>query len=455
MRKILLSVILLVFNSCSFDNKTGIWNNSSDIAVNNQISKSITNSSGTRYEDYFIKNKSYNEEKVSAIGNDFKIDEPINILNWPEQFAVSTNNVSNFSYNGDKLLLSKSFRLKNLSLDKSLTRKIIFYNNKLISYDQKGRIFVYSLNLKKITFKFNFYKKKFKNHKKEIYLLINKNILYAADNLGYLYALNLNNNTILWAKNYGIPFRSNLKFANAQLFLANQDNVIYSIDPKTGNKNWEFATSLTFLKSDFENNFALDPINKNIFFLNTSGELYSLSYTNQKINWIINFKNRSLAGDTDLFLSKAISVKNTNLIISLEKAILSFDVMTGARNWSFSAEPIFKPIITANYTYVVLKNNLLICLNNKDGKIVWSKNIFQLITNKKFKNKFESFIDFKIINSEISIFSRQGYLLTLNPKNGNLESLNRINKKGIASEIYFIDKNMFFVDKTNRLLKFN
>ena len=342
-----------------------------------------------------------------------------------------------------------------MSLDKSLTRKIIFYNNKLISYDQKGRIFVYSLNLKKITFKFNFYKKKFKNHKKEIYLLINKNILYAADNLGYLYALNLNNNTILWAKNYGIPFRSNLKFANAQLFLANQDNVIYSIDPKTGNKNWEFATSLTFLKSDFENNFALDPINKNIFFLNTSGELYSLSYTNQKINWIINFKNRSLAGDTDLFLSKAISVKNTNLIISLEKAILSFDVMTGARNWSFSAEPIFKPIITANYTYVVLKNNLLICLNNKDGKIVWSKNIFQLITNKKFKNKFESFIDFKIINSEISIFSRQGYLLTLNPKNGNLESLNRINKKGIASEIYFIDKNMFFVDKTNRLLKFN
>ena len=65
-----------------------------------------------------------------------------------------------------------------------------------------------------------------------------------------------------------------------QIFLASQDNVIYSIDSKTGNKNWQYATNLTFLKSDFKNNFAIDEFNKNLFFLNTSGEFYSISYLN-------------------------------------------------------------------------------------------------------------------------------------------------------------------------------
>ena len=59
-----------------------------------------------------------------------------------------------------------------------------------------------------------------KKFNKEINLIVNENFLYAADNLGYLYAINLNDNSIVWAKNYGIPFRSNLKFANNQIFLS-------------------------------------------------------------------------------------------------------------------------------------------------------------------------------------------------------------------------------------------
>ena len=41
---------------------------------------------------------------------------------------------------------------------------------------------------------------------------IYKNNIYIADNLGYLYSIDYKNQKLLWAKNYGIPFRSNLKF---------------------------------------------------------------------------------------------------------------------------------------------------------------------------------------------------------------------------------------------------
>jgi len=457
MKKLLLVFVTVVFSSCSFDNKTGIWKDATNTPIDNQTTKSITNSkSGTRQEDVFIKEKSFNEEKEPANLSDIELNPAKITTNWPEQYAVSTNNISNFSYSNNKILLSKSGKLSKFSSkENDSNKKIIFYKNNLISHDHKGTIFIYSLSLKKKIFEYNFYKKNFKNFNKEIYLIINKNILYAADNLGYLYAINLDNSSIVWAKNYGIPFRSNLKFANNQIFLANQDNVIYSFNSATGDKNWQFATSLTFLKSDFENNFALDLVNNNLFFLNTSGELYSINYITRKINWVLNFKNFSIAGDTELFFSHPIVIKNNNLIITTKKSVLNYDTLTALKNWNLSAEPTFKPIMTSNYTYVILKNNLLICLDNNNGNVVWSKNIFKNIENKKIINKFLSIVDFKIVNSEINVYFKNGYLLSFNPNNGNFNYLNRISKNGISSEIVFLDNNMLFFDSDNRLLKLN
>ena len=385
MRKLLLVFVLSLITSCSFDNKTGIWQDASDIPVENRSSKSISNdTSAPRYENIFVKNKIFSEEKEANNLFNLEIDQPVKIKNWLEEYAMPTNNVSNFFYNDKKILLFKSSKLRSFFASKdNVNSKIIFYNNNLISHDHKGTIFIFSLSLNKKIFEFNFYKKNFKNFNKKINFIIDKNILYAADNLGYLYSLNLNDKSIIWAKNYGIPFRSNLKFQNNQLFVANQDNVIYSMSPNTGEINWQFATTLTFLKSDFENNFALDVINNNLFFLNTSGELYSINYLNQKINWVLNFKNSSGDAETELFLSYPLVLKNNNLIITTENSILSYDPKSAARNWGFSAEPIFKPIITFDNTYVLLKNNLLICLDNSSGNIVWSKNIIRNIQNKK------------------------------------------------------------------------
>ena len=134
--------------------------------------------------------------------------------------------------------------------------------------------------------------------------------------------------------------------------------------------------------------------------------------------------------------------------------MLSFDSQTGLKNWNFPVETVFKPIVTSNYTYIVSKNDLLICLDNTSGNVVWSKNIYSN-TKKKIKKTFESIIDFKIVNGEINIYSSNGYLLSFNSSNGNLNHLNKISKKGISSEIFFLNENMLFVDNNNKLLKFN
>jgi len=449
MKNLILVFFPIILVSCSFDNKTGIWKDASKIPVEVKSSNSIaSNKNQFRYVDILAKEKSFDQEVDVPSNFIFQLELPLKINNWTERYGSKTNNISNYSYDEQELAVSRSFKLSKLSKDKNF----IFHNENLISHDHKGKIFIYSLNLKKKIFEYDFYKKNFKRFDKQIYLTISDDVIYAADNLGYIYAIDIESKSLIWAKNYGIPFRSNLKITKGQILLANQDNVIYSINSKDGDKNWQFATRETSLKSSFINNFLIDENSEVLFFLNTSGEFYSINYSSKKINWMINFKNSSTEGNIDLFLGKPLIKKNNALIVTIKNSILNFNSLTGTRNWSFESKVLLKPILTNNYTYLLSDRNLLICLENKSGKVLWSKYIFENMALKT-NVKIRKFIDLKIVNNKITLFSKNGYQLSFNYKNGNFENLKKISKNGISSEIVFLKNNLFLIDNKNKLLK--
>ena len=163
MKRYYLIFFISIISACSFDNKTGIWKDVSDIPLESKASKTIdpliNNKQIVRYEDVFVKNKKFNKQVKRKDNSILKIDVPSNTDKWLEQYGSKTNNISNFSYSGYKSKISKSRKLsKPVS-----NRNIIFYENNLITYDHKGRIFIYSLNQRKKVFIYNFYKKNFKN----------------------------------------------------------------------------------------------------------------------------------------------------------------------------------------------------------------------------------------------------------------------------------------------------
>ena len=69
--------------------------------------------------------------------------------------------------------------------------------------------------------------------------------------------------------------------------------------------------------------------------------------------------------------------------------------------------------------------------------------------------KTGKFYDLKIVNNKLNLFSNKGYLLIFNYNSGNLELIKKISKNGIKSKIIFLKENMYLIDKTNKLLKFN
>ena len=144
--------------------------------------------------------------------------------------------------------------------------------------------------------------KNFKRVKKFLNLIVEENTIYVSDNLGYLYAYNYKIDKILWAKNYKIPFRSNLKIIDNKLIASNQNNIIYFLNKKNGNILKLIPTEETIVKNNFINNFSSD--GKLTFFLNTYGSLYAINNQNLNIIWFINL-NRSLdLNPSNLFLGK-------------------------------------------------------------------------------------------------------------------------------------------------------
>ena len=119
MKTFILIFFIFTLLSCSFDNKTGIWNDASNIKVDSSVVDSIDASQTTRrYEDIFVKKKIFNEEVDASINFNSKLDDPIKIENWKEQYGTKTNNVSNFSYSGNKELISRTSKLSKLAQKK-------------------------------------------------------------------------------------------------------------------------------------------------------------------------------------------------------------------------------------------------------------------------------------------------------------------------------------------------
>ena len=239
-------VISLLLINCSFDKKSGVWKNESDQAKNENII----------FKDFKTISSIYNLFDENILIDEkfrFKLKNSLNNSEWKDIYLNDSNNYENLKYNDQNQIVFKSSKLTKHDVNKS----ILFEENNLIFSDKKGNIIVFSIKKDEIISKFNFYKKRFKKIDKILNLKVSNNIIYVSDSIGYLYAFDYKKNIILWAKNYKIPFRSNLKETNNQLISADQNNNLYFFNKTNGNILRIIPTEETLVKNQFINNLSM------------------------------------------------------------------------------------------------------------------------------------------------------------------------------------------------------
>ena len=441
MKKFLLILLIFFYSHCSFDNKSGIWTN------NSKVDKEKVD----RFKDFetlYTKEKSF--DKVFLPKNNLNLLlEPIKkSKKWQDEFYSETNNLNNFEFKNFNKVIFKSIKLSR----HKTSEKALFDGDKFIISDIKGNIIVYSISENKIILKFNFYKNKFKKLKKSINIFIENNILYVSDNLGYLYAINYNEGKLLWAKNFKIPFRSNIKIVENKIITADQDNTLYILNKFNGTQIKFIPTEGTTIKNNFVNSLASK--SNSIFFLNTFGSIYSINRDNLKVNWFSNLKDTFDLNPTNLFFSNPIVINNDKIVVSTDPYLYILNFKNGAITLRMPITSIVQPIISGEYLFIITKDNLLVCLNVNTNKLIYSVDISQEIAD--FLDVKKKLIDikyFSLANNNLLIFLNNSYLVTFN-KNAKIEKIEKLKNKLATSPIY-INKSMLFLNKQNKMIMLN
>ena len=433
-------VISLFFFSCSFDNKSGIWQEGNELTNDTKINKN------NKRIKVFKETEIFQEEvlkKTNLLLKDSKYNK-----SWLNEYYNLKNNYQNFKV--------KDFSKDDVTKEKynlKLRGKLLSYKDQLISYDKNANIIVYSLAKKQIIVKYNFYKNKFKKYKKRIFLTIDieNNSVVAADNLGYIYSIDLNLGKLNWAQNFGVPFRSELKIFDKQIFISNQDNVLYSLSSKSGKKNWQLLTEQGNLKSNFKNSLVID--SQNLFFLNSVGKLHSINHVNQKINWITAVSQPAANSKFNYYDGQPITLYADKLILTSSSRTILIDALSGNTIWSKPISNKLKPVVIQKQLYLFSSNNFLISINF-DGKINWSRNINKML-KKDFDNDFKKVGNIKsimIVNNALQAITERGGIINFNVQDGSIKEIVKISKEKINLYPIYISKKLLYINEKGSLI---
>tara|TARA_B100000965_G_scaffold34863_1_gene25767 strand:+ start:4429 stop:5751 length:1323 start_codon:yes stop_codon:yes gene_type:complete len=436
----LVLILIVIISHCSFDTKTGIWKNVNEI--NYEKTKRFEG-----FETLFEKERKF--DKIIKPSSSLKIllASPKINLKWTDEYYQNSNNLENFNYKNSNDLIFTSQKLTRYKTNDN----IFFDGENIITTDIKGNIIVYSLTNQQIIFKYNFYKKKFKKIEKDLNIYIQDKIIYVGDNLGYLYSLDFINKKLLWAKNYKVPFRSNLKIINEKLILADNNNMIYFINKMNGERIKFIPTEESIIKNNFISSLATQ--GDTLFYLNTYGSLYSLS-SNADIKWFVNLNDSIVINPGNLFYSNPIVIYDDKIIILTNQNLYILDKNSGSTISKSSISSKIQPIVSNKYLFLITENNLLVCIDLDNNEKIYSVKISQQIANFLETKSRPIFIKtFSVLNNRLFIFLKNSYVVKFSI-NGVIEDIFKLPKKINSLPIY-INKSIVYLNNKNKVIIFD
>ena len=252
----------------------------------------------------------------------------------------------------------------------------------------------------------------------------------------------------MWAKDYKIPFRSNLKIYKNKLIAANQNNDIYFLNKVNGDLIKMLPTEETLLKNQFVNNLSLS--DNNLLFLNTAGSLYSLNCDNMQMRWFINLNQTLDLNSGNLFNSNQIITDKKKLVVSSNDHLYVVDIETGIILSKYNFVSIVKPLILNDYLFLISKNNLLISLDLSKNQIIYSYDIRKKISD--FYNKEKKKVIFRNIlaaNNQLLVFLKNSHVLKFGV-DGNLNDVIKL-PTNIYSNPMIANNLLYYLDNKNKL----
>ena len=433
MGKILgLFLIFLLILNCSLDKKSGFWTQKEKI----QVEKNLI------IKELF--------EKESALNNEFNANVKIQLKSKPQSnnFNNNLNNSGRVNFNGNLENKSK-FKFSNIDNFDQFEPEIIFDENNIIFFDNKGSLLKFD-NSSKLIWKNNFYHKSEKKLNPKLFFGTYKETLVIVDSLAKYYAVNLKTGKLIWSKTNSAPFNSQIKVYKDVFFVTDYENVLRCFSIKNGDEIWRVGTESTFIKS--QKKLSLVLVEDKIIFNNSVGDISAVNVNTGDMIWQTPTQDSSIYENSFLLqTSDLVANKNSILMSNNKNEFFSISVDTGTINWQNKINSNVRPSVIDNLVFTVTIEGFLVVIDNDTGNIIRITNIFDRLKKRKKSNIKP--VGFIVGTNNIYLTTDNGLLIIIEILSGRSSSILKIDNEKI-SRPFVVNKNLFII-KDNAIIKLN
>jgi len=418
---ILLLFLLVFFNQCSLDTKTGFW-------TKTQILEKKKDNLEDIFKSEEVLKKEYNPNLKLRIKSNYTQKPFINNL---------TNNVGyiNFESNFDKISKFKFKKIKNF--DFISPDLLIGNDNSLVFFDEKGAILKFNKD-SKLIWKQNHYDKRQIKQNPSIYFATNNQILIAADSIANLYALDYSNGELLWKTFNRASFNSEIKIVDDKFYVVDFENIIRCISIKNGKELWSFGTERSFIKS--QRKLSIIVQNGLVMFIDTFGDINALDMNTGNLIWQAQTIKEDIFESAFLLKSSRLIYDNETIFVSNnQNSFFAIDSRNGLIKWEQTINSYLEPSVIENLVLTISAEGYFFVIDKTNGNILRSTNILDTVKN---KNIYPT--GFIAAKNYLYASLSNGRLLKISIEDGKTKDIIKIDG-GKISRPYVLDKQMYIL----------
>ena len=434
MTKFLNFFLLFVFiTNCSLDTKSNIW----------------------------TKNKKIVKEKQKTIKLLFKDEKPLDTEFNPQlKIKLSgklinnsfinnfDNNNGRINYNGNLKKISR-FKFSKIDNFDESEPEIIFSENNVIFFDNKGSILKFD-NSSKLIWKKNYYSKSEKKLKPLLFFANNKDTLIVADSISKYYAMNIGTGELLWSKNHSAHFNSQVKIYKDKFFAVDSQNVLRCYSVKDGTELWRVKTERALIKS--VKKLSLIIIDNKVYFNNSIGDITAVDIKNGNLLWLTPTQSSEILGQSFFIKSSNLVANNNSIFLSNNRSeFFSLDLKTGILNWKHKINSTLTPTLVDNLIFTITMEGFLVVIENRKGNIIRITDIFKQFKKKK-RSKIKP-VGFIVGSENIYLTTDHGRLIIIDIALGKTKSILKIDSDKV-SRPFVLNQNLYII-KENSIIRLN
>ena len=377
------------------------------------------------------------------------LNSPQSNKDWVYEHFSSNNLYEHLVYEGKfqdifKKSIGDYINKNNDSGSLLVSNEFVFFS------DEKGKIYKFDIKNQRVIWELKIYESSLNNYPKNIALYLNSNILYAADNLGFLYSIDTETGKPIWQQNYGVPFSSNLNFYKSILYVVNQNSRLYAFNPIDGEKIWSFESLSGLIKPSRSSSISI--LNNNLLFTNDVGDVTVIDLKQQVIVWTKNILSQNTISNNLIFKTSNLLIDKKDVFISSNNGdLLNFNFDTGEIKWSQKLSSIQNHISTDKYLFVLTENGFVIAFNKTNGTILWSLNLTKFSRDSK---TVPSYYGLLLASNNLYATSSNGDIYKISANDGTYISHKKINSDLSRAPI-IVDNRIFILNRSSELIILN